>query len=109
MYGIASEVREGGELVIVIRRRHGHDIRRSVVSWEERRGVIVAAIVAGGRDEEHVIAVRRIYRVEQRLREASAAPTVGEDADVGGASESLFGLNCELDTLNGVGRVPAAC
>src|SRR5262245_11779178 len=103
MYGIASEVREGGELVIVISRRHGHDIRRIVVSWIESRGVIVASIIARRSDEQHIVGVGSGDLVKQRLGEASTAPAIRQHPYVCVSSEDLLSLDRELDGINRVG------
>src|SRR5262245_31186802 len=104
MYGIGSEVREEGELVIVISRRHSHDIRRIVASRIERRGVIVARKIARRGDEQHVAAVGSVDLVKQRLGEASTAPAVRQHPYVRVSSEDLLSLDRELDGINRVGK-----
>src|SRR5215813_13094147 len=104
MYGVAPEVREGGELVSVISRRHSHDIRRIVVGRIERRGVIIAGTIASRGDEQHVAAVGFVDLVKQRLGEASTAPAVREHPHVRVSPEDLLSLDRELDGINRVGK-----
>src|SRR5262245_41306020 len=103
MYGVAPEVRKGGKLVIVISCRHSHDIRRIVVSWIERYGVIVASKIARRSDEQHIVRVGFGDLVKQRLGEASTAPAVRQHPYVCVSSEDLLSLDRELDGINRVG------
>src|SRR5215510_15865500 len=103
MYGVAPEVRKGGKLVIVIGRRHSHDIRRIVASRIEGGGVIVAGIIARRSDEQHIVGVGSVDLVKQRLGEASAAPAVRQHPYVCVNSEDLLSLDRELDGINRVG------
>src|SRR5262245_47123044 len=102
MYGVAPKVREEGELVIVISRRHSHDIRRIVASWIEREEVIVASIIARRSDEQHIVGVGSVDLVKQRLGEASTAPTVRQHPYVCASPEDLLSLDRELDGINRV-------
>ena len=81
--GRGAEAGEGRFIIPVVSRSHRHNVRGIIVGREIGGGVGVAVAVAGGGDEEYVIAVRRSDRVQKRLRETTAAPTVGEDAEVG--------------------------
>src|SRR5215813_1035484 len=103
MYGIAPEVRERGQLVSVIGRRHSHDIRRIVVSWKESCSVIVAGIIARRSDEQHIVGVGFVDLVKQRLGEASTAPAIRQHPYVCVSSEDLLSLDRELDGINRIG------
>ena len=94
-----AEVRERGEAVGARRGRHRDHVREIEAGRIEGRGVVVRAAVARGGDEEDAPLQVRLDRVEERLREAAAAPAVVGRDDVDAA------VLHELDVLHAIDRV----
>ncbi len=104
MHRVDSIVRIPESLVPVIRRRDNDLVRHTIACRVMRLEIDVATFVPSGDYEGDVVFPRARNRIHQTLREASSAPAVRENADVGrrGFRECLLRLNGEIDGLDRV-------
>jgi len=94
-------VREGRQVVGCVGGRDAHDVGQRVAGGIERRGVVVARVVPGRRDEQHAGGVGGGDRVGERLRILAAAPAVVHHprAHIGGVDDGVDGVRGEAEAV----------
>ena len=97
-------VREPRQIVSVVGRGHRDHVGRVEARWIEGLDVVIETVVACARDEEHVLVVRGVHFIEQRLREVRSSPAVRQHTNVGLARprETLLDRDRKLHGSDGV-------